>query len=492
MRRVFPTLAVRDWGHTHIANQRRVRRNYRFGRAKANAGALYTVFQGAHGLYKLGKSAYNFFSSKNSKKRKNTMAPIKKRKRVKRDTVAAAGSKPKVMKMTKTRKPRMSKALVKASKPRKAQRGNTKGVDLQSFATKVPRAKGYDPIVKRIIKNGIQSTNEQGKKIDIDKPCAWLGHTTCPAETMRIFIWCAILKRLYVKAGLKINALNEPLNLSSTDKYTLWYQPTGTAAPITFSTTFLSAGPSLINQAAYFAATARPYNGAYWADNASVVFIQMKFTPTVFDATDAISNVATINLENSKVEMFIRSDLKIQNITVGEATDDQITSIDNVPLYMHTYGGHGNTFTTLTKKTGVQSFCLTGDSIAGIVYPLEADYQKEPVHPKELGAKEYKRAILQPGEIHQDTISYHHTAQINSLFAYLGADVGSKPKKHYGKIRVFAFDKMIETLAYDAPEERLPISLAYENNKYYAFQFKEGFSNVTTQMYSFNGVVESG
>lgn len=468
---------------------------FRFNRARANIGTLSTLYSGLRTGYKLGKSAYDFFSSKNTKRTEKGMAPTKST--VSRDKRLAALIAAGKIKKSAPKSRGSSKKLMKTTGTQKKQASQgIRGINSQRTTRKLRKSK--KTLRDRMIKNGIQATNEYGEVVQYAQSSGYLGHATCPPTIMRTFIWCAVLKKLMTKAGHSINALNEPINyLNPNDQISVFYRLKPDSATTVTSILISVAGTSILTMAGYFNDPSRPWNGTNY-DEISVVWDRIIYAPTpgagaVINGT--VSGYAELKLTHSKIEMLVEQQMKVQNRSIAEAGDDEVTRIDNVPLYMHMYGAQGNCFEYTQKRSGA-NFNLCAENVSGVIKPTDdVPYAQEPPRPKELNARSYKKIILEPGSIHESKLRYHKTVMFQNVWSFLGSTTSlTSPqytKKKYGEARLFGFDKMIETIAPGAAL-RQPIKIAYELNTFYCFQFKPGYNNVTTQLYAFNGTTYSG
>jgi len=497
---------VRDWGHQHVRNQNS---RYRYARGKANLGTIRTAIQGAYGAYKLGKSVYNFFSSKSSNNSKKAMPPTRRsrsrsrsasRVRINAGTLPVGPSR--ILSIARTgrgatvnnaRRYRARRSGQYKITPGTSGSGSNRGIDHQKVTKKLPRAR--KGIEQRIIKNGIQGTRESGGVVNTgaNSSALYIGHATCPIEVMRSFIWCSLVKTLLIKAGHTVPALNVDIqDLSNDDRISLIYKAdSNTASTIATSTLLGIGGRSVLAIAAYLASEGEGWNGVDHADAQNVIFEKIVFIP------DSPINGARaeIVLTHSKIEMYIRQEMKLQNRSVAEEGDDEMTRVDNVPLYMHCYGAHGNSFEYIQKfndAAATDNMRLVADESDGLIQVGNHPFAEEPPSAKELSAKYYKKSKLQPGEIEESKLKYHKTVMFNRIFRLIGSsNTNGVPKVNIGEARLFAFDKMIETIG-PGGTGRKPISIAYEINSFFAFQFKNGYNNTTTQLYSYNGVIASG
>jgi len=181
-------------------------------------------------------------------------------------------------------------------------------------------------------------------------------------------------------------------------------------------------------------------------------------------AVGSFGQLVRMPMEQSKIHLWSKSTLKIQNRS-KIAEDDEADDVDNVPLYGKSYDGIGNG--TSHIKNGETEFMFA--DLNGII---EFDggvkpYLNEPPQGYEfVNVKTVGKAHLDPGHIKTSVLNSSKTGRLNDiLHAVLPAQGGgfastTKPQIKVGQFRLFALEKMIETLN-SAPT---PINVAYEHN----------------------------
>lgn len=365
--------------------------------------------------------------------------------------------------------------------------------------------------VGRLIARGIQSTREFGEEfvvIDADgkpAPAGYLGHATTALAEMAILMWMAIMKALFLKSGKTVPSPTEGIDgILAEDvwnvSYTLY---NGEKTEVEVISAAL-AGNTLLAIAGYMADDARPWNGVNYQAATQVHFRDIEYKPAINIATTPTtiltrSAATTLTLWNSSVEYFIKSELKMQNRTIAEAGDDEVTRVDRVPIYAKIYEGKGNGPLGYLRDDGssTKNMNWIGDSSNGVIKNSSDAFTREPPSKKELKAKNGKRVTFDPGDIQTSILTTRFKVPMSKFFNKIGPVVSKPdgtnvtiyPRSSFGEYRLFGFDKMIETLGKN-DADRQPITIAYEVNRYTVALFKPGKNKMTTQLYVFDDTVD--
>lgn len=423
------------------------------------------------------------------------MAPVKRKRSSAGTTIVRVADLPKGKKSTIIKQ--LGKKVTKHKKTKSAAKKTIHGVDVQSITKKMRKVKKRPE--DKLIKKGVQFTRELGGVLNDGQGTLFCGHSTTAVNTMRLFSWCALFKKLMLAAGQEVPALNFSFpSINGNDFIQLRWRLAADDATTTSNTAISACGTTVLDIASYFNDPIRPWNGTRYETAQMIVFDAIFYIPEKTAAAVGQEFLQTrparIILNNAKVTFMIKQQMKVQNRSVAEAGDDEVTRVDNVPLYMHIYGRTGNSFEYIQKQSAVeQAFVVTAEPYDGLIQPQNAPFAREPPAPKELASKYYKKKILEPGAIEESRLYFKKTMYWNNLMGYLGvsdpAGNPSRNRKIFGQCRLFAFDKMIETLN---RATRLPIKIAYEINTFGAMDVTGGYNNSTTQLYQFNGAAESG
>lgn len=167
-----------------------------------------------------------------------------------------------------------------------------------------------------------------------------VGHTSLPAKVCAINMWRAVLKHLYIKLGMCLpdySSLMTSLNFQLLDVINVIYYANGqdVGPLVTVSTYTIDAIATFDGVAAFFAAVFDDVNLA------GARLHRIQYIPV---AANKFHKQIEINLVNMKVAVATKSILKIQNITVETAEDDQADDITSVVLQGKIYKCKGNNF----------------------------------------------------------------------------------------------------------------------------------------------------
>lgn len=336
---------------------------------------------------------------------------------------------------------------------------------------------------------------------------AYVGHSF-PIYTMKENAWWAVLRHLFIKAGLKVENLYGAISMAEIgarngDVITLRYRPTGTTAPL--------------STAAYTVVTTDNFNvclntfaGLVGADTTTAQFVDIDYVPNVVITSP--NNKAIVRLENLTLHFNVKCDLKLQNQTTAVSADNEADDVNNVPLYGRTVEGPGmgpqlKGYIASTTAGIATNLSWLGHQNTGVIIALPnsgsnidpglrepLDYQRwDPV--KKIG-----KIHLDPGQIKTSVIkkefAIKFTTFMNMVNPALGDALtvpptpGSK-KTVNGRIcqyRMFALEKML-----DAPTSALRTSILvnYEHNIKIMTMVKEKRLNSTLPRYlkTFNGTL---
>jgi len=180
----------------------------------------------------------------------------------------------------------------------------------------------------------------------------------------------------------------------------------------------------------------------------------------------------------SKVNLYVKSSMKIQNRTINASGNLQADDVDNVPLYGKSYYGSGNymqmnynDFALNDAQTDIFLIAPSGATVA-LDPPTIADGETGTVNPfteppkknQLFNVKGVGKAHLDPGQIKTSVLYYQKLFSLNKIFqATSGVDDTFNQLCNIGKYRIFCFEKMIDAVLYDA-EGVNAIRIAYEHD----------------------------
>jgi len=180
----------------------------------------------------------------------------------------------------------------------------------------------------------------------------------------------------------------------------------------------------------------------------------------------------SFNLLRARIQIYIKSALKIQNRTVNLAANDEEDDVDNVPLYGKSYEGTGNYFTLAGGPNGFDTVTVgvparndgpptVNNAATGVSTLTEPPKASQLYRVKKNG-----KAHLDPGQVKTSLLIYRKSLSFNSLIKAISK--GNYPVAppsistcSLGNFRCFAFEKMLNAVA---TTDVNGIKLAYEHD----------------------------
>jgi len=195
---------------------------------------------------------------------------------------------------------------------------------------------------------------------------------------------------------------------------------------------------------------------------------------------------ARINLSSTTIHYWTKSDMKIQNRSTNEASEE-IDVVDQVPIYGKSYEGKGNG--TILKGTRfIPHNPVIADENTGLILASTAGSSaqalREPPAPKAfIGIKKFGKQKLEPGEIKTSTLNVEWKANFNVWFSELQRVGGGYAISNFristkGLFRFFALEKMI------ALAGETPVILGLEVNAKYGCYITHKKKNVTQAQFN--------
>jgi len=367
--------------------------------------------------------------------------------------------------------------------PRTRARANARHVtsNYQGKFKKAKRNKS-DPFVK----NGFKHVTEVTGLVT-DPDCCYIGHSTCPSYTMIEMACQALLRKLFEKAGLVINALADPLLHTSTNTTAGWLIRVNTVDLETGAATAIADYPTAIGDSiARIVGQDNAGLGPAWP--ALLTYFQqygaMNTLPTAININEPLNmilynnvgdgapiyvQVAQLNLREENIVCSVVSEIKIQNRSVSATGNEDAESVSNNPLryVKYLFDGiprHRDKQTSLKlppTKTGVITI---GSVNSG------NNYMREPPSPKLFwNCKKSISGVLQPGAIKSDKLTFYKSMKLLKFLKYHavyqsddrdpGPGFKFLSKELKGPFGLFAFEDMINLNAAQR------IAVAYEVNR---------------------------
>lgn len=338
------------------------------------------------------------------------------------------------------------------------------------------------------LKGVVNTTEIHGKVADPD--CVYVGHSTYSGYQLLECVCMALLKKLFVKAGMKFASLREPVsgyfaNTSDCWRITLYryIHSTGLQDAITYdlpagaNTSIYqivgdkSAGltplwPGLIDALGIYA------SGDFSTPNSSAGALANVTEPFSLHLYRQEGNTGIfwqhetqIRLQEEIVHCKSKSQLRVQNRTKSESGNADADDVANNPVIGKLY--HFNGGAPRLKNIGVQLSSMLEPS--GVLTArgnnLSPDFHEPPPATAFWNCYGQAGIKLEPGAIKFDTL-YHYTSKpllkfLKSMQYGIGNTVSSQQKQIYlfGKSSMLAIEDMINVNGVEN------INIAYECNR---------------------------
>ncbi|AJD07561.1 capsid protein [Sewage-associated circular DNA virus-33] len=289
-----------------------------------------------------------------------------------------------------------------------------------------------------------------------------VGHSTCPPSRIIYACFGSLLKLLFRKAGIKIKNWEEPIleganipaRIAIRYKERDGYVVTTHEFPITTS---LTMGQLVLNMVLWI-------NG-FSAINFPGQFLSIQYYHDVGTLGSSRLIAYDIDMTSTTVQIYCRSNMKIQNRTINTSGNDQDSDVDNVPLY-------GKHFTVKYNGTVYRDYNTPAVSGTPQLYTdpefgslnwsaLPSDtgtslYKEVPEKSQFIGVKSAGPAHLDPGEVKTSKLEFSKSLNFNKLMMLFKAKApggGGFPRGvpfYFGETRFFCFEKMINAVAMTA------------------------------------------
>lgn len=318
-------------------------------------------------------------------------------------------------------------------------------------------------IFKKVKKNGASVLQEVGTSYN-SPYCAFVGHSTQPIKMIQRTFFAALVKKLIYKRGLVASDAQETIQgvVAGDAIYVYYADRLANNVVSNFSHTFVAGGLNI----------GAAVDGLLTAFNA-INLENIEFTIMQYYANGASDSAdAFIDLRKAEVMWYCKSNMKIQNITPGDASADQeADDVDAVHLTGKQYDFKSTSLRVRNRSPGfvatdIQSTTESGAMVysttdANMREPPEANYWENYV--------KVKRINLKPGGLMKSNLEYAKklsmTMFVKNILCFTRQDSPANnfnQKSSYCVSRVFAFEKEIETTFGAAPA--INVQVNYEVN----------------------------
>jgi len=317
-----------------------------------------------------------------------------------------------------------------------------------------------------------------------DPDCVYVGHSTTSGHRILTVFLQAALRKLYRKVGFTCTNVNDPLlgYEGASDGWRLILSvkevSTGVITTVTYDTIGVDSIARIVGDTAGGVAPGWPSLYNFWINylqNGPPTGATQQ--PTRLSLYQRDGNLASfyhfmgdIYFPNEMINLYVKSELKIQNRTLGSSGSGDAEDVTNNPLVGKSYE-----FTTANPRVKVENCDIISSMIdaTGVITRRAAEFpaqtnviMREPPSPKIFwNISKHGKVLLQPGNIKKDTLTYVVRKQVYQFFQDLdwrpvsNAVATAISMKGSGKSALFALEDVINVNASQN------ISIAYEVNR---------------------------
>lgn len=286
----------------------------------------------------------------------------------------------------------------------------------------------------------------------------YVAHTTLPAQTVAYATMKSLVKKLLIEAKHSIKNQKEIICAGQYyySQISLYYKVkdgdvvTEKIFAITTSTTFEDVSNAMFNWFMSLSETSNLPNQLLFLR----YYVNVALTGT------ALLLQAELDLSTAKIQLYGKSQLKIQNRTVTAASNNNADDVDNVPL-------DGRSFEYATNSTIYRDFgepttatvgAITTSPYFGVLPTFSAAtgpvttgtsmYADMPDRTQFIGCKKMAKTQLDPGTIKTSVLNDTVTMPLNKLISTIfgrkpNTGTGRTNQYWIGRTRLFAWEKMI-------------------------------------------------
>lgn len=356
----------------------------------------------------------------------------------------------KVVEVKKDNKGKWKVVAPKRSKQRRVIRSS--GTELGGRFLRAPKAN----LFAKYTKNGAVTTREVGTSVTttVTSSPVYVGHGTHAntGSISKLFFLC-LVRELFERAGLEFVDFEAVIAPNMTIRVEYLASASDQSTKTTFTTTTNGKSATTI------ASDLQTAWEAIWGTFAGINNTYMTCAYMDIGTLTTQANHVHIDLRAINVEIFCKSDLKIQNRTNASGVDEDINSSENVanqPLFGKSYFGKGSGL--LPKVQTNASFpalnVSTGTNFAGLLAysppsGLATTHLGEPPLPTLFTPKpKCSSASLLPGQIKYSSLTAVYRVKQKEMWSTIiladgGLGIAQKATDKYGKYHIMALEKTI-------------------------------------------------
>jgi len=322
---------------------------------------------------------------------------------------------------------------------------------------------------------GIKLTLERGGVLNTKwnsvtaGPTVIVGHANIAADRVLDMVWRSIVLDLAQAVGLRCTDPNVDIFGNTGDQILVRYFPDREidTAPTSFPINI----PALLKSVNTIGFELKNW----WLTLGDQAMLDsIEFIPAS-NQTASPSNLTRhfTKLQRSRVSIYCKSTLKIQNRTVNDVGDDA-DDVDTVPLYGKSYEGSGNGMRSIALAAN-QSFIsddLYGDIWKQDTLSSAAGVIREPPPPSAfVNVSKHGKVRVEPGQIKTSSLVFRRNMDLDTflkMFQQQDTVSGGQTYVKLGKFRVMVLEKMIQVGNFTDDQG---ILLGYEVNNFYHVKF---------------------
>lgn len=320
-----------------------------------------------------------------------------------------------------------------------------------------------DSVIAPYLNKGVVQQVEYGDVVsEPTRQVVLVGHSTAPRQRIFDCAIASILKLLFKKAGIKLKNWNEPileganiparLEIKYKDYDGSTVSTQAFLVPVTKTLLTL-----LVDVATWF--------NSFSASTFPSQWLSMQYYHDIGTIGSTRLIAYDIDLTATTIDLYCRSNMKIQNRTINSTGNDQADDVDNVPLHgkHFTFKYNGSQFRDYnTPAVTSKPQLYTDASFGSMNYTSLPDstgttlYDSVPEKKQFIGCLSAGPAHLDPGEVKTSKLDSRHVLTFSKLMNLIKmkGDAGGAFKNgipfYIGKTRFFAFEKMINAVAMSA------------------------------------------
>lgn len=320
----------------------------------------------------------------------------------------------------------------------------------------------------RLAKTGVSVVTESNILFNSSPDLQVVGHATTPSNSVKYVLFKMLIVKMMQKQHILVEQFNEDL-FPVGSIWTVEYQIRPETPPSSVPFTMVGGAGNLSPQALlnWLMDPLREWNvGVSFAND--LFLTSFSYSPPV--GYDRIAPPFTqLFLNNMYVNLHCKSDMKIQNQTVKDATDTNAEDIDNVPLYGKCMDYKG---TALVNRNPLLGSVLGANSTTGLSDGFAIDFGSEPPLPSQFtNVRRVGKVHLAPGELKTSVIQ----TKMRGSFSYLlNLFASYQPlvttRRRVGYSRAFFIEKMVNSSAQNI-RLQVEINLRITANAKYVEQF---------------------